>query len=269
MIRKHPITGEPILFAPERAARPHASESSHCPFCPGHEHETPPAIATVGEPWRVRVFANKYPPVDGAEVIVESPRHEDTFASIEHGEEVVRTYVERYRAHADAAYTSIFKNEGERAGSSIAHVHSQVVPVPFTPSRIARELESFQERCPLCDGIEASVIREGDAFTWLAPAGSWMAYQQWIVPKRHVHEMSELSSDEIQELALLLHAASAATLRIGDSYNWSFMNFPRVPAGHCYVDLFPRLAQIAGFELGTGTFVEIIDPAAAAARLRG
>jgi galactose-1-phosphate uridylyltransferase len=47
-----------------------------------------------------------------------------------------------------------------------------------------------------------------------------------------------------------------------------FMNFPRSPAAHCYVDLVPRLSTIAGFELGTGTFVEIIDPAAAARRLR-
>jgi UDPglucose--hexose-1-phosphate uridylyltransferase len=57
-------------------------------------------------------------------------------------------------------------------------------------------------------------------------------------------------------------------LTLGHSYNWMFMNFPRSPAAHCYVDLVPRLSTIAGFELGTGTFVEIIDPAAAARRLR-
>lgn len=269
MIRRQPLTGEAVLFAPERASRPHATASTYCPFCPGHEHETPPTLASAGDPWRVRVFANKYPPAGGAEVIVESPRHQDTFASIEHAEDVVRMYVERYRVHADAGYTCIFKNEGARAGSSIAHVHSQIVPVPFTPPRIAREIEAFRNRCPLCDGIDGNVIRDGDAFSWLAPAGSWMAYQQWIVPKRHLHEMAQLTRGEIAELAVLLRAASAATLRVGDAYNWTFVNFPRFPAAHFYIDLFPRLATIAGFELGTGTFVEIIDPAAAAARLRG
>lgn len=268
MIRRHPLTNEPILFAPERAGRPHASESAQCPFCPGHERETPPTIAAVGDPWRVRVFPNKYPAVEGSEVIVESPRHDDTFDRIEHAGEAVRAYAERYRAHRDAAYTSIFKNEGARAGSSIAHVHSQVMPVPFTPPRIARELEAFASRCPLCDGIDAHVIREGDAFSWITPAGSTMAYQQWIVPKRHACELSELTESELAELASLLRTASAAMLRIASAYNWTFVSFPRSPAAHMYIDLFPRLATIAGFELGTGTFVEIIDPAAAAARLR-
>ena len=90
-----------------------------------------------GSPWRARVFPNKYPPVPGAEVIVESADHEARFESIEHAEDVVRLYVDRYRAHADAAYTAVFKNEGAAAGSSIAHVHSQVVPVPFVPQRVS------------------------------------------------------------------------------------------------------------------------------------
>ena len=66
------ITGEPTLFAPERAARPHAfagdRDAGRCPFCAGHEEDTPPSLATVGDPWRVRVFPNKYPSIAGAEV---------------------------------------------------------------------------------------------------------------------------------------------------------------------------------------------------------
>ena len=64
-LRNHPITGEPILFAPERASRPRAfagdESTDRCPFCPGNETDTPPTIAAAGEPWRVRVFANKFP----------------------------------------------------------------------------------------------------------------------------------------------------------------------------------------------------------------
>lgn len=267
-LRHHPLTGEPILFAPERAVRPRAfvgDDTAHgCPFCPGHEEETPAEIARIGEPWRVRVFPNKYPSVEGAEVIVESARHEEPFESIGHGEDVVRTYVERYRAHADAAYVAIFKNDGPAAGSSIPHLHSQVMPVPFVPPRIAREAAGFGDRCVLC-GDAGITIDETKHFRWLAPHGSWLAYQQWIVPKRHANEMNEEGADE---LTALLQRAAGKMRTLAEAFNWTFVNFPREPRAHWYVDLFPRMTVLAGFELGTGTFVEIIDPAAAARQLR-
>jgi UDPglucose--hexose-1-phosphate uridylyltransferase len=264
--RRNPLTGEPILFAPERAARPHAFAGSfdeeRCPFCSGHEADTPPELARAGEPWRVRVVPNKYPPAGGAEVIIESPDHAATFDGIEHADEIVHVYAERLRAHRDAAYVALFKNEGARAGSSIAHVHSQLIPLPFVPPRIERERAAFAGGCPLCAAPQ-NMIRETNAFTWFAPYASSMAYQQWIVPKRHVASLGELDDDELAELAMLLRSAAAAMREIGDSYNWIFVNTP-----HFYVDLFPRLTTIAGLELGTGTFVEIVDPAAAAERLR-
>jgi len=262
--RRNIITGEPILFAPERAERPRAfagsEDHARCPFCPGHESDTPPEILRVGDPWRVRVVPNKYPPAGGAEVIIESPDHNARFHDI--AENVVGVYAERLRAHADAAYVAIFKNEGACAGSSIAHVHSQLVPLPFVPPRVEREIAGFARACPLCLA-PPNVIRETNAFTWFAPHASSMPFQQWIAPKRHVASIAALDDAELAELGSLLRSASAAMLAIGDAYNWMFMNTP-----HFYVDLFPRMTTIAGLELGTGTFVEIVDPAAAAARLR-
>ncbi|HEX6085617.1 MAG TPA: hypothetical protein VF266_13895 [Thermoanaerobaculia bacterium] len=268
VFRNNPLSGERIVFAPERAARRSAfgdASSERCPFCPGHESDTPPDVLRTGDPWRVRVFPNKYPPVDGAEVIVESPGH-DAFHDIAHAEEVVHAYVDRYRAHADAAYVALFKNEGARAGASIDHVHSQVIPLPFVPPRVQRELRGFAEACPLCEPA-GHVIRETESLRWLAPEGSSFAYQQWIVPRRHVPELSMLDGAELRELASLLRDASRAMQPLG-AYNWMFLNFPGHAEAHCYVDVVPRLAALAGFELGTGTFVEIIDPAAAARRLR-
>lgn len=271
-IRRNPITGDPVIFAPERAERPRAftdsTDDERCPFCPGHESDTPPEIARVGDPWRVRVFPNKYPALEGAEVIVESADHSATSGDVEHTADVVRVYAERYRAHRDAAYISIFKNEGERAGASFAHVHSQLVPMPFVPPRVQREAKALAARCVLCAGIEAHVIRETSAMTCLAPAGSSMAYQQWIVPRRHVGDIASLDDAELDELASLLRVAYARTHAISDSLNACLINFPRTSGGHFYVDLFPRITGIAGFELGTGTFVEIIDPMSALERLR-
>jgi len=265
-VRRNPLTGDPILFAPERAERPHAfadsSDDTRCPFCAGHESDTPPEILRTGEPWRVRVVPNKYPPAPGAEVLIESPDHEAAFETIAHAEEIVRVYAERQRVHAAAPYVALFKNEGARAGSSIAHVHSQLIPLPFVPPRIERESAAFARGCPLCEDNE-NVIRETSAFTWFAPHASVMAYQQWIVPRRHVGTLAELQDTELAELAELLRSAASAMRGISDAYNWMFVNTP-----HFYVDLFPRVTTLAGLELGTGTFVEIIDPAVAAARLR-
>ena len=78
---------------------------------------TPPEIVRVGDPWRLRVFPNKYPAVERHEIIVESDRHDATFDSIDNAAEVISLYVDRYRAHADAAYVSLFKNDG--GGSSL------------------------------------------------------------------------------------------------------------------------------------------------------
>ena len=268
----HPITGDPIVFAPERASRPGAfggDEAEHCVFCPGYESDTPPTIAAIGDPWRVRVFRNKYPSVADAEVIVESAQHDATFDRIAHAQDAVRMMVDRYREHAHAAYVSLFKNEGPVAGASIPHMHSQVMPLPFVPPRVAREGEAFDRaaRCPLCT-LEAHVIRETPAFTWLAPGASWMPYQQWIVPKRHIAEMSAFDEPEIAELSTLLQAASRAMLTLDRSYNWIFMNFARRDTAHFYVELFPRLTAFGGFELGTGLSVQVVEPALAAQRLQ-
>lgn len=264
--RRNPLSGDPILFAPGRAGRPRAfigaTEDERCPFCPGHESDTPPQVAHIGDPWRVRVVPNKYPPADGAEVVIESPDHDARFDTIAHGDELVWIYAERHRAHAGAAYVALFKNEGAPAGSSISHVHSQLVPLPFVPPRVERERRAFTGTCPLCEKPEL-VISETERFVRIAPLAASLPYQQWIVPKRHVGSILELRDAEIVDLADMLRSASATTRTISDAYNWAFVNTP-----HFYVDLFPRLTTVAGLELGTGTFVEIVDPAVAAERLR-
>jgi UDPglucose--hexose-1-phosphate uridylyltransferase len=269
-IRRNPITGEPVLFAPERAERPFAASRGECPFCPGEEHQTPPELARLGEPhgdqWHARVFPNKFPPIAGAEVIVESARHEAAFHDIDRAEDVLALYLERFRAHADAKAVVLFKNHGARAGASIAHLHSQLVPLPFVPPRIANEIAGFEasEACPMCD-VEGHVIAETKHYTWLAPSASRMAWQQWIVPNWHVYDVRGL--EHLDELADLLQRASRAMVTIADAYNWMFLDFRGEQDAHTYIELFPRMTTIAGFELGSGMFVEIVDPATVANKL--
>ena len=98
----------------------------------------------------------------------------------------------------------------------------------------------------------------------LAPHGSIFAHQQWIIPKRHCNDVAALGDAEGRDVAELLQRASAGMHKIAAAHNWMFLGFPGAAAAHCYVDVFPRLTNVAGFELGTGTFIDVIDPAAAA-----
>lgn len=267
MTERTPITDDPVIVAPDREERPNVFDGAPCPFCPGAEEQTPPEIARDGEPWRIRVFPNRYPPTEHAEVIVESASHTDSFdeLSSDHAARVLEIYFERYGA-MKANYVSIFKNHGRLAGASIPHLHSQIVGTAFVPLRASREGDAFARaaRCPLCDLREHPLIAETEHYRWIAPRGSRLAYQQWIVPKRHEHDLNEP-----YDLASLLQSSARAMRRISDSYNWAFITFPHQTRGHWYVELFPRIAMIAGYELGTGTFINTVDPADAAKVLSG
>lgn len=265
MTERTPITNDPVILAPQREQRPNVFEGAPCPFCRGAEDQTPPEIARDGEPWRIRVFANRYPPTEHAEVIVESASHDASFDELspDHVARAVELYFERYRA-IGTNYVAIFKNHGRLAGASIPHLHSQLVGTDFVPLRPSREGEAFARaaRCPLCDLSGHPLIAETENYRWIAPRGSRLAYQQWIVPKSHEHDLNEP-----REIASLLQRSARAMRSISGSFNWSFIAFPHQPRGHWYVELFPRLAMIAGYELGTGMFINSIDPVDAARTL--
>ncbi|HEY6843218.1 MAG TPA: DUF4931 domain-containing protein [Thermoanaerobaculia bacterium] len=265
MIERNPITADPLIVAPERDERPnlYRDDVDRCPFCPGHEADTPPEVWRDGTPWRIRVFPNKYPATETHEVIVESPDHRASFDQLppEHAAAAIDSYINRYYS-SHAEYTAIFKNHGPAAGASIPHAHSQLIGTPFLPRRIVREAIAFRSRCPLCDLDEHPSIDETENYRWIAPRGSIMAYEQWIVPRRHAPQMREGL-----ELAAILQRSTRAMLTLSDSFNWMFINFPRHPKAHWYVQLFPRLSAHAGFELGTGSAITTVAPEEAARRI--
>jgi UDPglucose--hexose-1-phosphate uridylyltransferase len=263
VIERTPITNDPVILASHREARPNVYEGAPCPFCPGAEDQTPPEVARDGDPWRIRVFPNRYPPTEHSEIVVESARHDDSFDALaaDHAQRVVEITFERYRAlSAESEYVCIFKNHGRLAGASIPHLHSQLVGTPFVPLRPARESEAFARgRCALCDALEHPLIAETTHYRWIVPLGARLAYQQWIVPKAHQHDLREP-----HELWTLMQRSVRAMRSVSDAYNWAFITFPREPEGHWYLELFPRMAMIAGFELGSGTFVNSVEAADAA-----
>ncbi len=302
LFRKSLFTDDWTIHAAERSRRPNAfdtnpsspvSSASHCPFCAGHEGQTPPEVSRREDPsgWTVRVVPNLYPAVDSAaspfdpsateseavgqhEVIIESPRHETQFEDLrdEAVRDVIATWTERSRILSDERRwqaTILFRNHGRHAGESIPHLHSQIIALPFVPPRLAAEQAAFEtaEICPLCNMLEdprTLEIARNDSFLWIAPFASRMPYQQWIVPRTHRARFDEIGPAEIRDLGTMLQRATRTMrTRLNDpSWNWSVQTAPAGAARfHWFMEITPRLTINAGFELATGSSINIVDPA--------
>ncbi|MGC9514413.1 galactose-1-phosphate uridylyltransferase [Methanocrinis sp.] len=204
-MRRHYFLGDYCIIAAERGKRPsdfkhegtkERSDPNTCPFCPGNEEMTPPAVAVYtddgifsdGEDrvknWWARSFQNLYPAATpkpepptkewvaefargGHEVIVESPDHKSDPArfSRQELERLVLVYRDRYSrriSQEGVAYVSIFKNWGRVAGASISHTHSQLIALPIVPPALIREMDTATSapRCPYCSLAEREATSE-------------------------------------------------------------------------------------------------------------
>jgi len=302
-LRHDELTGEVVLVAPGRAARPHTTapvaggDAATCPFCPGHESETPPEVERVGggEPngpgWRVRVFPNLYPAVGGPEampgatgaheVVVLSPDHHRTLAGLDDTQvvELVRVLRDRSRAHAAAGHThvQVVVNEGRAAGASIAHPHAQVLALDFVPPAVVAALARFAAADRLVEDhqgaldADGQVLARGDAAVWCAP-GSSAGFEMRLAALGTGRRFADASDDDIRDVALVLRDATRRLAGVLADPPYNVVVYDAPTAGddpyHWWVRIVPRLEVPAGFELGTGVLIEPVDPAHAAALLR-
>jgi UDPglucose--hexose-1-phosphate uridylyltransferase len=318
-LRQDPITHDWVIINPERAKRPQdaSSQGSICPFCPGNEHLTPKPTDCFmdGKQWSVRAVPNRFPALDTErqlpslservtsgwrqlpgygyhEVIIETPEHRQALPTLPQNqlEKVVEMYVRRYRAlgGADAAVRQVvvFRNHGRRAGTSLAHPHSQIVATPVvapeTRRRLSAEIEFFDATgsCGLCYTLEtelqaaARIVDSNDRFVALAPYASRAPYHIQIIPRRHSSNFVEIEPMEIGRLAAALgRALGALYRRLNDpDYNLVLVTPPLDQvhrfANHWFIDVMPRLTIPAGFELGSRIVVNIQTPEQAALELR-
>lgn len=197
--RRDPVSDHWVIVAPNRALRPEqfAPDATgraprRCPFCRGHEADTPNAVATYDRagrlssdhPWQVRVVPNQYPALEETElslsagsslyetgpgygvheVIVEAPDHVLSFGELDDGQAELAflAYRDRLRALREnprIAYGQLFKNSGSAAGASLEHIHSQLIGTPIVPTQIQGELSRSRQyferhgRCVFCEMI--------------------------------------------------------------------------------------------------------------------
>ena len=251
-------------------------EVEQCPFCAGREHLTPPETLRLGSgPWQVRVFPNRYPAFDRQEIVVHAPRHVRTLAELS-GEQLA-LMAEAWQLRARDArdqgfpYLHAFVNEGRAAGASLAHTHSQLVPLPEPPPAVAAELPRLDRRdCVLCRLTAAEladgghVVLEDDGVVLLAHPAGQMPYELLIAPLEH--RASGLADGRLLVAALRLLAEGIRRLRrLEGAVAW---NAWLHDAGHWHLEVVPRLNMLGGAELGAGIYVNAVAPEQAATALR-
>jgi UDPglucose--hexose-1-phosphate uridylyltransferase len=249
-------------------------------LAPGEENDGGDPLASGrGEP---DLFAIS--PAHGAhEVIVNAPDAVSSLAELEpeQVETAMSVWRERMRVHSDAAYVHIIVNEGKEAGASLPHTHAQLYALPFVPAQVARERERFtaysdrtQGRNLLGDLLQEEV-RRGERIVAideeavaLCPFSARAPFHLQIVPRRPTARFS----DDGALGGRLLHETLrrlGATLGTLPPLNMWVRTAPRDAERFCWrIEIMPRLAQLAGLEIGTGVHLNVLAPEAAAERLR-
>jgi UDPglucose--hexose-1-phosphate uridylyltransferase len=225
------------------------------------------------------------------EVIIETPEHQMTLAtmSARRVEDVLWSYRDRIldlKKDRRFKYILIFKNHGDAAGASLEHTHSQLIALPVVPKRVREEVDSsreyynFKERCIFCDIIRQEnedsvrVIAENQDFIALAPYAPRFPFEMWILPKTHQSAFEESQKHEFEQLAFMLKDMLTRLDKVLDfpAYNFIIHTSPIPEASndyyHWHLEIMPKLTKMAGFEWGTGFYINPTPPEESAKFLR-
>ncbi len=325
-LRRDPIIGRWVIIAKERGKRPsdfiieeEKTKGGFCPLCAGNEHTTPPEVLAYGRSnyapdtpgWTLRVVPNKFPAlviegeldkqgegiydkmngIGAHEVIIETPRHNETLVQMSHDQLIQVFWAYRDRM-IDLAkdmrfrYIMIFKNFGRAAGASLEHSHSQLIALPIVPQRIEEEIKGsrryfdYKERCVYCDIIRQErsqnlrIVCENSQFIVICPYAPRAPFEMWLMPKNH--QSSYLSMDNAQ-FHSLTDIFSEAMRRLNKAlprvpYNYMLHTAPirsqQMEHYHWHIEIMPKLTMIAGFEWGTGFYINPTPPEESAKFLR-
>lgn len=229
--------------------------------------------------------------VGAHEVIVECPQHEVSITALEsyHVQEVLWTYRDRLvdlKKDKRFIYGMLFKNVGAAAGASLEHTHTQLIVTPIVPLVVASEMEGSQTfykyrgRCLFCDMIvqenstQSRVVIEGDNFITFAPFASRFPFELWIIPKNHSSHFENIQKSEVEELAETLRSVLCSLESTLEEPPYNFIvhtspfDQPELDYYHWHIEVIPRLTRMAGFEWGTGFYINPVPPENAAEHLR-
>jgi UDPglucose--hexose-1-phosphate uridylyltransferase len=225
------------------------------------------------------------------EVIIETPDHGAIMCDMPERqiEEVLWAFKERVndlKRDQRFRYILLFRNYGEAAGASLEHPHSQLIALPVIPKRVKEEVDGaklfydLKERCIFCDIVReesaagARLVIDTDRFIAIEPYAPRFPFETWILPKRHASHFEDSDAPTLQNLAWILRS----TLRKLDralerpAYNFVVHSAPvqdaPLPHYHWHFEIIPKLTKVAGFEWGTGFYINPTSPEESARFLR-
>jgi UDPglucose--hexose-1-phosphate uridylyltransferase len=236
------------------------------------------------------------------EVIIETPDHglDLAVAPVDHVEKVLQAYRARLvdlRNDDRFRHIIVFRNFGAAAGASLSHPHSQLIALPIVPLlmkeklRVARNHFIHKERCIFCDLLEQEtamperVVLATEHFVVLSPFAARGPFELQIFPRRHMHDFTMMTEEEQYAFADVLKQTLLMyrDLLNNPAYNMMLQTSPNTVARaghpeywgtlaadyHWHVELMPRLTKTAGFEWGTGFYINPVSPELARAYLCG
>jgi len=225
------------------------------------------------------------------EVIIETPLHHQHPATmpLNQWQEAIRMYCERtlqLQRDARFQYVLIFRNHGKTAGASLEHPHSQLAALPLVPEAVQRKMDGLRRyadqhgRCLYCDMLAQErqsrerVVLENAHFIAFTPFASRYPYEVCLLPKHHAAHFAQEPPEVLQAFAATLQEVLQRLYRVLDDPPYNYMiytapiNLEHEPLFHWHLTLAPRLAIPAGFEMGTGIYINITAPEDAAHDLR-
>ena len=225
------------------------------------------------------------------EVLIETPDHMLTLGELPEKQiaDILWAFRDRVldlKRDFRLVYIIIFKNHGEAAGASLEHPHSQLIALPVVPKRAKEEMDGarryfdYKERCIFCDIIRqelettARVILETDHYLVLSPYASRFPFETWIIPKRHSAHFEATEPASIQNLGWVERAVMRKIDKVLErpAYNMMIHSAPiqegEMAHYHWHIEIIPKLTRVAGFEWGTGFYINPTPPEQAAKFLR-
>ena len=229
--------------------------------------------------------------VGAHEVVIETPDHMATLSTMDERQvaEVLWAFRDRVldlKKDKRLRYVMLFKNHGEAAGATLEHPHSQIIALPVVPKRVQEELDGarkyfeFKERCVYCDILRQDlkdserVILETDEFAALAPFASRFPFETWLLPRRHESHFENIREAELANLAWVLRNVLRKMDRVLEkpAFNLIVHSAPVQESTsehyHWHIEIIPKLTRVAGFEWGTGFYINPTPPEEAARFMR-
>jgi len=224
------------------------------------------------------------------EVVIETPEHDRGMADLElhQIEEVLWAYRERVLDLAQDErfrYVLVFKNHGAEAGASLEHPHSQIIALPILPLNVQQELRGasdyylLKERCIFCDIVgqeeqdRRRVVFENDDFIAASPFAARFPFELWLIPKAHVSHFEHAAHAYPKFASAIKESLRALKRSLDDPpFNYIIHSAPLRESEskhyHWHMEITPALTKVAGFEVGTGFYINPVPPESAAEALR-